>query len=84
MFSKEDQYRPEILAYQNIVKKFKTRKRSIVITKNTSTKPAYLSNEYMNMKKKFKDDESVQFCYYNPFLGIIPLELSDIYPASTL
>ena len=82
LFSKEDQYRPEILAYQNIVKKFKTRKKSIVITKNTSTKPAYLSNEYMNMKKKFKDDESVQFCYYNPFLGIIPLELSDIYPAS--
>ena len=40
LFSKEDQYRPEILAYQNIVRKFKTRKKSIVITKNTSTKPA--------------------------------------------
>ena len=26
LFSKEDQYRPEILAYQNIVRKFKTRK----------------------------------------------------------
>ena len=82
LFGPEDQYRPEILAYQNIVKKFKTRKKSIVITKNTSTKPAYLSIEYMNMKKKIKDDESVQFCYYNPFLGIIPLELSDIYPAA--
>ena len=24
----------------------------------------------------------VQFCYYNPFLGIIPIEISDIFPAS--
>ena len=23
-----------------------------------------------------------QFCQYNPYLGIIPLELSDIYPAA--
>ena len=33
-------------------------------------------------KKKFKDPESVQFCQYNPYLGLIPLEISDIYPAS--
>ena len=82
LFSKEDQYRPEVLAYQNTIKEFKTRKKIMVLSKNTLTKPAYLTNEYSMLKEKFKDSESIQFCYYNPFLGIIPLELSDLYPAA--
>jgi len=82
LFSKEDQYRPEILAYQTTVQKFKTRKKIAVLTKNTTIRPAYLTNEYATLKEKFKDSESIQFCFYNPFLGIIPLELSDLYPAS--
>ena len=82
LFSKEDQYRPEVLAYRNTVQKFKTRKKIMVVTKNTITRPAYLTNEYSMLKEKFSNAESIQFCYYNPFLGIIPLELSDMYPAS--
>ena len=82
LFSKEDQYRPEVLAYRNTVQKFKTRKKIVIITKNTITRPAYLTNEYSMLKEKFSNAESIQFCYYNPFLGIIPLELSDMYPAS--
>jgi len=82
LFSKEDQYRPEVLAYQATVQKFKTRKKIVVLTKNTIIRPAYLTNEYSTLKEKFKDSESIQFCFYNPFLGIIPLELSDLYPAS--
>ena len=82
LFSKEDQYRPEVLAYQNTIQKFKTRKKIMVLTKNTITKPAYLTAEYSILKERFNDSESIQFCYYNPFLGIIPLELSDLYPAS--
>ena len=82
LFSKEDQYRPEILSFQNTVQKFKTTKKIAVITKNTVTKPAYLAKEYHALKEKFKNFNSIQFCFYNPFLGIIPLELSDLYPAS--
>ena len=82
LFSKEDQYRPEVLAYQDTVQKFKTKKKIVVLTKNTIIRPAYLTNEYSALKEKFKDSESIQFCFYNPFLGIIPLELSDLYPAS--
>ena len=82
LFSKEDQHRPEVLAYQNTIKEFKTRKKIMVLSKNTLTKPSYLTNEYSMLKEKFKDSESIQFCYYNPFLGIIPLELSDLYPAA--
>ena len=82
LFSKEDQYRPEILAFKNTVQKFKTRKKIAVLTKNTTIKPAYLTNEYSILREKFKDSESIQFCFYNEFLGVIPLELSDMYPAS--
>ena len=82
LFSKEDQYRPEVISYQNTIQKFRTRKKIAVLTKNTITRPAYLTNEYSTLKEKFEDSESIQFCYFNPFLGIIPLELSDLYPAS--
>ena len=82
LFSKEDKYRPEVLSYQNTIQKFRTRKKIAVLTKNSITRPAYLTNEYSTLKEKFEDSESIQFCYFNPFLGIIPLELSDLYPAS--
>ena len=82
LLSKEDQYRPEILAFKNTVQKFKTRKKIALLTKNTTVRPAYLTNEYSIIREKFKDSGSIQFCFYNPFLGIIPLELSDMYPAS--
>ena len=34
------------------------------------------------MKKKFKNPELIQFCNYNQFLGIIPIEIADVFPAS--
>ena len=81
LFAKEDQFRPEVISYHNIVRKFKTKKKTLVITSEPTIKPAYLSREYTILKKKF-DHASVQFCYCNPFLGVIPFEISDIYPAS--
>ncbi|MCH7968701.1 MAG: tRNA guanosine(15) transglycosylase TgtA [Thaumarchaeota archaeon] len=82
LFSKEDQFRPEVLAYHNMVRRFRTRKKLLVISQETEIKPAYLSSEYAKIKNTFKDSESVQFCYYNPYLGLIPLEISDIFPAA--
>ena len=64
------------------LKIFQHLKKIAVLTKNTITRPAYLTNEYSTLKEKFEDSESIQFCYFNPFLCIIPLELSDLYPAS--
>ena len=81
LFSKEDQFRPEVISYHSIVRKFKTKKKTLVITPEPTIKPAYLSHEYAKLKKRFERD-SVQFCYYNPFLGVIPFEISDLYPAS--
>jgi len=82
LFGPEDQYRPEIVRYHEYVRKFRTKKEIIVIAKDPNIKPAFSSYEYKKLRKQFKDPDSIQFCNYNPFLGIIPIEISDVFPAS--
>lgn len=82
LFSAEDQFRPEVLAFHHMVRKFRTKKKIVVISKDTALKPPYLSIEHFQIKDKFKESDSIQFCHYNPFLGVIPLEISDMFPAS--
>jgi len=82
LFSKIDQFRPEIISYHNMVRRFRTKKKILVIIGDSFRKPFYLSSEYSLAKKKFSKPASIQFCQYSPFLGLIPLEISDIFPAS--
>ena len=82
LFSTVDQVRPEVLSFHSHVRNFRTKKKILVISKDTNQKPVFISNEYHKLKKKFKESDSIQFCAYNPFLGIIPVEISDIYPSS--
>ena len=82
LFSPVDQYRPEVLSFHSYVQNFRSKKKTVVITRDTNQKPAYISNEYHNLRKQFKDPDSIQFCNYNQFLGIIPIEISDVYPSS--
>lgn len=82
LFSKEDQFRPEVLSYHKMVRKFRSKKRIIVISSESEIKPAYLSPEYRLLRNQFKDPDLIQFCQYNPILGLIPLEISDIFPAA--
>lgn len=82
LYGKEDQYRPEVQSYHKTVRKFKSKKKTLIITKESNTKPAYLSNAYFSLKRKFKDIENTQICQYSPHLGLIPLEISDIFPAA--
>ena len=82
LFGPEDQYRPEIKRYHDYVRKFRTKKKVVVITKDPTVKPVFSSYGYKKLRRKFKDPDIVQFCNYNPFLGIIPIEISDIFPAS--
>ena len=70
------------MRYHEYVRKFRTKKEIIVITKDPNIKPAFSSYEYKKLRKQFKDPDSIQFCNYNPFLGIIPIEISDVFPAS--
>lgn len=82
LFSYEDQYRPEIMSYHKIVRKFKTKKKYVVIIPDNDVKPMYVSPTYNHLKTKFSKIRLIQFCQYNQFLGIIPVEISDVYPAS--
>ena len=83
LFSREDQFRPEVISYHSIVRKFKSKKEIAVIISDGTTRPFYLSREYNELKRKFiKRLSQVQFCQFNPFLGLIPLEISDLYPAA--
>jgi len=83
LFSKEDQFRPEVLRFHLLVRKFRTKKKTLVIVPDGGVRPFYASSEYNNLKKKFTTKlDDVQFCQYNPYLGIIPVELSDVYPAA--
>jgi len=82
LFDREDQYRPEVSYYHEIVRRFRSKKKSLIILKEPHIKPGYLSQEYSSLKRKFKDIESYQICYYSPHLGLIPNEISDIFPAA--
>ena len=82
LFSKEDQFRPEILSYHKMARNFVSKKKILCIARDAQIKPAYLSPQYKALRKKFKNPDAVQFCQFNPFLGIIPLEISDVFPAS--
>ncbi len=81
LYSQEDQFRPEIISYHNTVRNFRTDKDKIAIIRDSQTRPFYLSKDYTRIKRKLKNDD-IQYCQYNPFLGLIPLEISDLYPAA--
>ncbi len=82
LYDKDDQFRPEVSSFHTMVRKFKSDKNFLIILKEPQIKPGYLSKEYLTIKRKFKDIDSFQICYYNPQLGLIPNEISDIFPAS--
>lgn len=83
LFSREDQFRPEVARFHATVRKFRSAKSNLVVVPDGGTKPFYLSTEYGRVKKKFaKISDDTQFCQYNPYLGLIPLEISDMYPAA--
>ncbi len=81
LYSAEDQFRPEVAAFGETVRRFKTKKRTLLIMPETTQKPAYLAPEYSRMKK-ISGMTEYQVCHYSPFLGLIPIEISDLYPAS--
>ena len=71
------------MRFHSLVRKFRTKKKILVIVPDGRIRPFYTSAEYNNLKKKFSSKlDDIQFCQYNPYLGIIPLEISDIYPAA--
>lgn len=81
LFSAEDQFRPEVVRYHGMVRRFTSEHRTLCIFAEGDVKPAYLSAQYASARRML-GEAGVQFCSYNPFLGPMPLEISDIYPAA--
>ena len=74
-----DQYRPEAKRFRKAVATFKTSKKKLVLCTEDEVHPFYSTKKYKDAIRTFPDS---QICSYSPFLGIIPAEISDIFPAS--
>jgi 7-cyano-7-deazaguanine tRNA-ribosyltransferase len=76
-----DQYRPEAKRFRNMVSKFASlkNKKKLLLYPDSDIHPFYSTRVFLQLSKKFPD---AQICTYSPFLGIIPSEISDIFPAA--
>ena len=75
-----DQYRPEARRFRRIVSTFRSVvKKSLVLYPIMQLQPFYTTRDFVHLVKKFPD---AQICVYNQFLGVIPVEICDIFPAA--
>ena len=82
LFDETDQHRPEVLAFHGMVRAFRTRKKKVIIVREGQTRPGYLSAQYGRIRGTLGDFGSFQVCQYDPVLGLIPAEISDVFPAA--
>ncbi len=78
-FDPIDQYRPEAKRFRNMASLFRSAKKKLVMFPEGEVHPFYSTRGFKELAKKFPD---AQICTYNPFLGPIPAEISDVFPAS--
>ncbi|HVX01626.1 MAG TPA: tRNA guanosine(15) transglycosylase TgtA [Nitrososphaera sp.] len=81
-FDPIDQHRPEAKRFRLAVSQFSTttrKKKKLVIFPEGEVHPFYATRGFKALAKKFPD---AQLATYNPYLGIIPAEISDVFPAS--
>ena len=79
-----DQYRPEAVNFRKMVSEFRSKKnysggRKLILYPESNIHPFYATYDFRKLAKNFPD---AQICTYNQFLGIIPAEISDIFPAA--
>ena len=75
-----DQYRPEARRFRKIVSTFRSvAKKRLVLYPIMKIQPFYSTRDFVQLVKKFPD---AQICVYNQFLGVIPVEICDIFPAA--
>ncbi len=79
-FTHDDLLRPEVRSYHRMVRSFYTKRTKLCLTAAPPANPAYLDHGIVSLQRRVGKD--VQVCTIDPYLGIIPLELGDIYPAA--
>jgi 7-cyano-7-deazaguanine tRNA-ribosyltransferase len=78
-FDSVDQNRPEAKRFRQAVLRFEPAKRKLVLFPEGEVHPFYATRGFKELVKKFPD---AQIATYNPYLGVIPAEISDVFPAS--
>ena len=83
-FDPIDQFRPEAVRFREMVSKFRLREKyrgdkKLILYPESCVHPFYMTQDFKKLAKKFPE---AQICTYNQFLGIIPVEISDIFPAA--
>ena len=82
LFTPLDQYRPELIRFRKMVlQNITAHKNILLLLREPDEHPFYTSSQYNRIRKALQDN-SVQLAYYSPFLGIVPEEVSDIFPAA--
>jgi 7-cyano-7-deazaguanine tRNA-ribosyltransferase len=81
LFEPVDQYRPELKNFRlMLINNYKSFYSDILLLyPDQSIRPFYLSSIFKNLIDKYSPS---LVCLYNPFFGLIPVEISDVYPAS--
>jgi 7-cyano-7-deazaguanine tRNA-ribosyltransferase len=74
-----DQHRPEAKRFRRAAASFQSRGKKLILCPEGQVHPFYSTGSYKEIVKRFPD---AQICSYSPFLGIIPAEISDVFPAS--
>jgi 7-cyano-7-deazaguanine tRNA-ribosyltransferase len=74
-----DQHRPEAKRFRRAAAAFQSRKKKLVLCPEGQVHPFYSTRSYGEIVKRFPD---AQVCSYSPFLGVVPAEISDVFPAS--
>ncbi|HEX9678616.1 tRNA guanosine(15) transglycosylase TgtA [Nitrososphaera sp.] len=78
-FDAIDQHRPEARRYRRLTSEFRSQKKTLMLFPEGEVHPFYSTRGFRELVKKFP---GAQLATYNPFLGVIPAEISDVFPAS--
>ncbi len=78
-FDPIDQHRPEARRFRQMASRFSSTKKKLVLFPEGEVHPFYATRGFKALAKKFPD---AQIATYNPYLGVIPAEISDVFPAS--
>jgi 7-cyano-7-deazaguanine tRNA-ribosyltransferase len=74
-----DQHRPEARRFRKTVSAFRSKRKKLVLCPEGELRPFYSTRSYREIAERFPD---AQVCSYSPFIGVIPAEISDVFPAS--
>ncbi len=81
LFTGLDQYRPELSRFRRTVQNVRSGKKTLLLLREPDDHPFYASGIYNGISAALKDQD-IQLAYYSPFLGVVPAELSDLFPAA--